>query len=325
MTDAAIPSGHYVVLGASGMFGTHALQTLGNRIGVTVTAIHNKHPISVKAPNIRCVQADLLDLTQCMKAVPQADTMLLFAGVLATSPVLARDPVTPVMHNLRITTNVLEAAHKAGIKRVVWMSSTTGYPSIEEELTEERMFEGDPPPNWYALGWATRYLETLCRSYAERFEPRMVITALRPTLPYGEFDHFEESTAHFLPALIRRVVNRENPIEVWGDGSQTRDLVYVGDVMNAVWKSLARTSGYDAFNIAHGKSYSINETLMKICALDDFKDANIVHLKNKPTSISNRRFSTAKAQKTLGFEAGTSLDDGLKLTIAWYRANRPKS
>jgi GDP-L-fucose synthase len=148
----------------------------------------------------------------------------------------------------------------------------------------------------------------------------MTVTALRPTLIFGEYDNFDDDTAHFLPAMIRRVVKRERPIEVWGDGSQTRDLVYAGDVVDAALRALRRESGFDAVNIAAGHSYSVIETLEKIIAIDGFADADIIFRRDRPSSIFHRSFSGTRALANYGFSPRTSLEEGLKRTITWYRA-----
>ncbi len=312
--------GHYAVFGASGMLGSHALRALANRQGIKVTAIHNTRPVRIQADNITCIQADLVHFEQCQAVLRDVDYALIFVGMLSTASVLARDPVTPILSTLRMTLNILEAIYKTNdVKHTVWISSTTAYPDKDQELDEDAVFDGQPPSPWHMLGWTIRYLEIVCQSLAERFNRKMAFTSLRSTMAYGEFDHFDEKIAHFLPSMIRRVVNRERPIEIWGDGNTTRDLIYAGDVIEAVWSALERPAGYEAFNIAYGQSFSVNEVLQKICAIDNFTDAEVAHVPGKPTSMAHRRFATAKARDVLNFKPSTFLEEGLRRTIAWYR------
>lgn len=313
------PAGRYAVLGASGLVGSHALLALREVEGVEVRAVCHTRSPRVGGRNIQVIRADLSDPQDCRAAVAGCDFVLIAAGVLATAPVLARDPVGPVLANLLIAVNCLEAAYHAGVAKCLWLSSTTGYPAGDGEMDESRMFEADPPGNWYAIGWTTRYLETLCQAYSERFARPMPVIVLRPTMIYGEYDHFDEETAHFLPSLVRRVVRREDPIEVWGTGEQTRDLIYAGDVVRAMLAALAKVDRFEAFNVAAGRSHSVNEVLGRILEIDGFTDARVVHLTDRPTSVSRRSFANAKAKAELDFTPATPLESGLRRTIEWYR------
>jgi GDP-L-fucose synthase len=319
VTGTIPPKGCYCVLGASGLAGSHALKALCDVPGVEVRAVCHSRPPRIAGKNIQVFQADLSVPYPCPEAFEGADYALIFAGVLSTSPVLASDPVSPVLANLRIAVNCLEAAYRAGVAKCVWLSSTTGYPAGDETHSEDRMFHGDPPGNWYALGWMTRYVETVCRAFSERFPRKMPVIALRPTMMYGEFDHFDEETAHFLPSLVRRVVNRERPIEVWGTGEQTRDLIYAGDVVDAAFAAVEKLDRHAAFNVASGKSHSVNEILRMVLELDQYSDSQVVRRADKPTSISQCSFSNTKAMVEIDFKPSISISEGLRKTIEWYR------
>ena len=190
------PPGCYTVFGATGLAGSHALLRLKDAAGVKVRAVANRRSRRVSASNIEYVRADARDASQLADLVADSDYVLMLAGILATSPVLKRDPVGPVFDNLRIAVNCLEAAYRAGARKFIWLSSTTGYPESEQSLAEERMFEGEPPTGWGGIGWTTRYLEKMSRLFAEEFPRKMTVVALRPTMMYGEFDHFDELAVH---------------------------------------------------------------------------------------------------------------------------------
>ncbi len=306
-------------MGASGLMGSHALRALADRPGIEIRAVHHRRPVRVTAGNITTVCTDLSVPGHCAEAIGDSDYVLVFCGILAPSPVVAADPVAPAIANMRLAVNALETAHRASVRKCVWLSSTTGYPDIPGQIDEDRMFEGNPPGNWYALGWSMRFVETLCQAYGNHPNRPMPVIALRPTLAYGEFDHFEGDAAHFLPALIRRVVNRENPIEIWGDGTQTRNLIYAGDVAEAAILALSRLDRSEALNIGGAKSHSVNDVLGSIIALDGFDDARVVHVPGRPSILARREFNTQKAAEILGFQPATPLKEGLRRTIAWYR------
>jgi GDP-L-fucose synthase len=316
-----IPKGRYIVAGSAGLTGSHALERLANEASVEVTALYHRRPPSVSAANIFPRQCDLADAASANECLQGGDYLLLFAGRVAPAPVLARDPVAPAVENARIIMTALEAAWRHSIKKVVWLSSTTVYPDVEAAITEDMATRGDPPGNWYAIGWTMRYLEALSRAYANHPIRPLVCVALRPTLIYGAHCRFDDD-AHFVSAFVRRVAEREDPVEVWGDGQQKRDLVHAADVVEAVLLSLARVEGFDAFNIGGDASVSLNQVLARLLALDGYADARIVHREDRPTTISARRFSIEKARRILGYSPRTTLDEGLRATLSWYRATR---
>ena len=112
------------------------------------------------------------------------------------------------------------------------------------------MFTGDPPGDWFGVGWVHRFLEKQLDWYC-RLQRIGAGIALRPTLVYGPHDDFDPASAHFVPSFIRRVVEREQPIEIWGDGSQSRNLIHAADVASAIVAVLQdRTPGFGAYNVS---------------------------------------------------------------------------
>ena len=317
--QAAMPPGHYLVLGSTGLVGSHSLLRLSEREGIQVRAVYHKRKPHIFANNIEYVNADLTERGDCDAVMTDIDYMLLFAGIILSAPVTANDPVGPVMTNLLLTSQSLKAAYHAGIKKVVWLSSTTGYPPLEGRIKEDEMFQGDPPDVNYPIGWMTRYVETLCNMYTTKLPRNMTVIVLRPTMIYGEYDEFRFDRAHFLPAFIRRVVERENPIEVWGTGEQTRDVIHAADVVEASLLALQYVDEFETFNIAHGRSHTINDILHSILAIDNYSDAQISHLKSTLVTVSNRSFDNGKAKRILRFEPQITMETGIKRTIEWYR------
>jgi GDP-L-fucose synthase len=318
----APPPGRYVLLGASGLIGRHALQALAGRDGVAVTAVGHRRMPERLAPNVVPLRLDLRRPGAVDEVVAGADYVLACAGRVLSAPVLAADPVGPVLENLRLGVNVLEACWRAEVRKTVWLSSTTGYPSADAPLDEEEMLDGDPPEVWHLVGWATRYLETLAEGLTRRAKSGGgVFVALRPSLVYGEYDDFS-ATGHFLPALVRRVVERQRPIEVWGDGTDRRDLVHAEDVARAALAALAVESTSAAFNVCTGRSHSVAEVLARIIAIDRFDGAEIAYRPGRPQTVRERRLSNLRAERELGFRPRVDLDVGLARTIRWFRENR---
>ena len=316
------PRCNLLVAGATGQLGTITLKGFSNLPGVNIRAVYHKRQPTVFADNIAYVQADLRNLKDCRKVVEDIDITFMFAGRLLTAPVLAKNPISPVTETMIMNAQMLESAYFAGVKKFLWLSSSTGYPSREGLLAEDDMFEGDPPDVYFSFGWMSRYTEVLSRMYATKLRNPMTIVVIRPTTIYSEYESFHFESSHFLPALVRRVVERNKPIVVWGTGENTRDLIYAGDVIDASLMALEKVTSFDVFNIGFGKESSINELLKIILEIDNYQDAEIVYDTSKPQTVKKTHIDLTKSQKFLRFKAKTPIREGIARMVEWYKRNR---
>jgi nucleoside-diphosphate-sugar epimerase len=115
-------------------------------------------------------------------------------------------------------------------------------------------------------------------------------------------------------------VTKPGQIEISGQGNETRDFIYVKDVVRACFLALEKIDRYEAFNIAAGKSITINDLLGMIMRIENV-NARVVHGQSRPQSEIRRAFDNKKAAELLGFTAETSIEEGLKKTIDWYKKN----
>lgn len=306
-----------LVTGATGLVGINTLKRLAEMPYVNVRSVyHVKEPIII-SNNISYVKADLRNYESCKKVVKGMDYILMFAARIARRSINQEHLISSLIMNYQ----VLEAAYHSGIEKVLWLSSATAYPISEKPLKEDDMFNGEPLDIYFPIGWMTRYCEILCKMYAEKLKRNMTTIVLRPTTVYGDFDNFDLSTSHVLSALIRKVVERNNPIEIWGTGEVKRDFIYVEDVVDACFHALEKTSKFDIFNIGLGRSYSVKELLEMILEIDNFTSAKIVYNKSQTAFYPTIEVDCTKAKKVIGFEAKTSIRDGIFKTIGWYKNN----
>ncbi len=164
-----------------------------------------------------------------------------------------------------------------------------------------------------------RYTEILCKLYSEKLKNPMATVVLRPANIYGPYDNFDLATSHVMAATIRKVIERQNPIEVWGTGDDIRDFMYVDDFVDAVILATEKIDTYNPINIASGTGYSVKQILAILLDIENYKDARIVYDSSKPSMIPIRLFDTKKAETFLGFKAKTDIREGMKRTIEWYR------
>lgn len=305
------------VLGGTGLIGRHVIAALA-RQGTLIAATANLRP-PFEADGVEWRQVDLTAPGPARAALRGTRAAVICAGRLSTAAELKRDPVGSVTTTLRIGINTLEAAAAEGVERVVLVSSTTGYPPGDGPKLESAMFAGDPPGDWFGVGWVHRFLEKQLEWYC-RLQRIGAGVALRPTLVYGPHDDFDPASAHFVPSFIRRVVERERPIEIWGDGSQSRNLIHAADVASAIAAVLQdRAPGFAAYNVAAPASSSVKQVLTTLVELDRFDDAEIVYRPERATGAGALDVSAAAFGARYGWQAGVSLRDGLAGTLDWYR------
>jgi GDP-L-fucose synthase len=312
-----------LVAGATGLIGSHLVTRLLAE-GARVRATHWKRDIATKHPSLETLRADLTRGEDCRKAVRDREWVFLCAASTSGAATIQATPMVHVTPNVLINSQMLEAAYEANVSKFVWLSSTVAYPQSEKPMREEQMFEGEPFEKYYFAGWTKRFTEILCRMYGEKLARRMATIVLRPTNVYGPSDDFEFATSHVIPALIRKVVERWNPLEVWGDGSEVRDAIYVDDMVEAMVLAAQRIESYETVNVGLGRGYNVNEILKMILELDGYENARVVYDKSKPTMIPIRLIDTRKAERVLGFRAKVDLREGLRRTIDWYRKSAGK-
>ena len=306
------------VLGGTGLIGRHVIVAL-RQAERAVVATSNRRP-SFELQGVEWRQTNLTVPDAAREAVCGCRSVVICAGRLSTAAELKRDPVGSVTTTLRIGINALEAAAAEGVERVVLVSSTTGYPAGVGPKREEMMFAGDPPGDWFGVGWVHRFLEKQLDWYC-RLKRIGAGIALRPTLVYGPHDDFDPASAHFVPSFIRRVVEREKPIEIWGDGSQSRNLIHAADVASAIVAALQDTvPGFGAYNVSAPGSSSVKEVLTTLVELDCFDDAEIVYRPEHASGASALDVSAEAFSARYGWRPALSLRDGLAGTLAWYRA-----
>jgi len=314
-----------LVTGATGLVGSNLInRLLLEDVSIRAT-LHRRDPVIVDA-RIEYVRCDLMIEEHCKNTVNGIDYVFHCAANTSGAATMATTPMVHVTPNVIINTQLLQAAYDAQVKKFLWLSSTTGYPpSGEKHVKEDEMFDGEPYESYFYVGWMKRFTEILCQMYGEKLPNPMTTIVLRPTNIYGPYDDFEPATSHVTAASIRKVVDRQDPIEVWGNGDDVRDVIYVDDVVQAMVTAMDKFESYTAINLGLGKGYSVKEILNTIIDIDGYSHAKVEFDSTKPSMIPIRLIDTTKAEKLLGFNAATDLREGLRNTIKWYRESRAHS
>lgn len=289
-----------LVTGGNGFVGSHTVARL-RFLGAQVKIPHS----------------DLRNQRNAVREVTGSEIVLHLAADVAGIQYNIHHPVEMFESNVLMAKNVLNAAHKSAVDRVLLVSSACVYPHNATVPTPESDgFIGDPEPTNLGYGWSKRVIELLGRFYAQEYG--MNIAIARPFNTYGPRDNFGAETSHVIPGLIKRVLNHEDPLTVWGSGTQTRSFIYVEDLARALLLHVERHPSPDPINLGTEEEISMRALAELIVKLSK-KHTQIQCDRSKPDGQPRRKPDTKKAKKLIGFKATTSLETGPKKTIAWYK------
>jgi GDP-L-fucose synthase len=225
--------------------------------------------------------------------------------------------------NLIMGTNLLEQARENNVEKFIALGTVCSYPKFTPiPFKEESIWDGYPEETNAPYGLAKKMLLVQSQAYRQQYNFQSIMVI--PTNLYGPNDNFDDKSSHVIPALIKKIyqAKKENlkNISVWGDGSPTRDFLYVDDAANGIILAAEKYNSSLPINLGSGIEISIKELVMKIIHLMDV-DVDIVWDIEKPNGQPRRCISIERARKEIGFEPKIDLDDGLKQTIDWYVSN----
>jgi GDP-L-fucose synthase len=219
--------------------------------------------------------------------------------------------------NLQMGVNVLEQARLHDTPKLVLVGTVCAYPKhTPVPFHEADLWNGYPEETNAPYGVAKKALLVGAQSYRRQYGLNTIF--LLPTNLYGPGDNFDPETSHVIPALIRKMTESGDEIVLWGDGSPTREYLYVDDCVEALVLAAERYDGAEPVNVGTGVEISIRETAELVAELVGF-DGEIVWDTSMPNGQPRRSLDASRARELFGFEARTPLREGLAQTIAWYR------
>lgn len=233
-------------------------------------------------------------------------------------------PADLTVKNLKMSINIVEMCKQFNVDYLVGLGSCCGYPKYADiPFKEEDYFGPFPEETNSGYGYSKRMLCLLQNSYKEQYGLKSC--HLVPANLFGPYDHFDLKNSHVIPALINKFANGAyydlDSVSCWGTGSVTREFLYGQDCATAILKAVINKPDTELpINIGTGADISIKELAIKIAGLTGFK-GDITFTGEVSDGQPKRRLCVERAKKLLGFQAETSLDDGLKETIRWYKEN----
>ena len=303
-----------LVTGSGGFLGSHLLSHL-KKVGVK----------NVVIPSSK--EYDLRENENCRKVVRDIDIVFNIAAHVGGIGLNRDKPGELFYDNLMMGTQLLHEAKNASVEKFIALGTVCSYPKFSQiPFTETAIWDGYPEETNAPYGLAKKMLLVQSQAYRQQYNFKSVVVI--PTNLYGPNDNFEPSTSHVIPALILKVYNakknNDDKIVVWGDGSATRDFMYVDDAAEGITLAAEKYDDELPLNLGSSEEISIAELTKLICELSDY-NGNIVWDKTKPNGQPRRCVSYQRAKEKIGFEPTTKLKDGLKKTIEWFIENQEKN
>jgi GDP-L-fucose synthase len=218
---------------------------------------------------------------------------------------------------------LIEAARRYGVEKTVVLGTICAYPKFTPvPFREEDLWNGYPEETNAPYGVAKKALLVQCQAYREQYGMNAIF--LLPVNLYGPGDNFDPGSSHVIPALIRKCVEAvesgRSEIVCWGDGSPTREFLYVEDCAEAIALATERYDKPDPVNVGSGREISIRDLTEKIAALTGF-EGRIAWDTSQPNGQPRRCLDVTRAEREFGFRATTDFEEGLRQTIAYYRSS----
>ncbi|MDP5337422.1 MAG: GDP-L-fucose synthase [Nodularia sp. (in: cyanobacteria)] len=278
---------------------------------------------SAKITVTRSREHDLRVMENCQRAVDQQDMIIHLAAHVGGIGLNREKPAELFYDNLIMGTQLIHAAHAAGVAKFVCVGTICAYPKFTPvPFKEDDLWNGYPEETNAPYGIAKKALLVQLQSYRQQYGFNGIY--LLPVNLYGPEDNFDPSSSHVIPALIRKVheaqIKGEKQLPVWGDGSPTREFLYSEDAARGIVMGTTSYNDSEPVNLGTGEEITIRDLITLICELMEF-DGEIVWQTNQPNGQPRRCLDTERAKEAFDFTAQVSFRQGLRNTIDWYRQN----
>ena len=299
-----------VVTGGSGFLGSHIVNALEQRgAGDIFVPLHQDYDLRY--------QSAILDLLNDARPTMIIHLAASVGGIGANRA----HPAEFFYDNLMMGTQLLHESWRAGVAKFVAIGTVCAYPKYTPiPFREEDLWNGYPEETNAPYGLAKKMLLVQSEAYRQQYDYNSIF--LLPVNLYGPGDSFDLESSHVIPALIRKCLEAEqqghDEIVAWGDGSPTREFLYVEDAAEGIVLAAERYNRSEPVNLGSGYEISIKELLTTIARHTGYS-GQITWDTTKPNGQPRRALNTDRAWQYFEFRATTDFDEGLQKTVAWYR------
>jgi GDP-L-fucose synthase len=301
------------VTGGAGFLGSHLIENLKRR-GAT----------DIFIPTIE--EYDLVQQKDILRMLDDSnpDVIIHLAAHVGGIGANREHPAEFFYDNLMMGVQLIHEAYKRGVSKFVAIGTVCAYPKFTPvPFREDDIWNGYPEETNAPYGLAKKMLLVQAQSYRQQYGYNALF--LIPVNLYGPRDNFRPESSHVIPALIKKCIEAkaagEKEVVIWGDGSPTREFIYVEDAAEGIAAATERYNGLEPVNIGSGNEISIKDLALLIARLTGF-EGKLVFDTSKPNGQPRRGLDVTRAENLFGFKAKTAFEDGLRTTIEWYQKNR---
>lgn len=265
---------------------------------------------------------DLSNLKNCIKVTKDIHIVFNLLGITGSPKINIENPASFMMGNINLSLPLLEASRINKVKRYL-LTSTYGVYGPSKIMKEDDVWKTFPSDHDKYAGWAKRIAELQIEAYQKeyKFEGLHIV---RPGNIFGPYANFNPKNSMVVSSIIKRVIDGENPLKVWGDGKAIRDFIFSKDVATGMLEVVKKNIQVPV-NLGSGKGYSIKNLVKSICNSKFVKKKpKIIFDKSKPSG-DKIRILCVKRSKKLGVYKITKFQYALDETIKWYIRNKPKT
>lgn len=302
-----------VVTGGAGFLGSFVVEQL------------NRHdPAEIFVPRRKDYDLRELGAVRAMLQDAKPDLIIHLAASVGGIGANREHPADFFYDNLMMGAQLIHESWRAGVEKVLVTGTVCSYPKFTPvPFTEDDLWIGFPEETNAPYGIAKKALLVQSMAYRDQYHFNSI--QVLPTNLYGPRDNFDPQSSHVIPALIRKCLEAKDEgrpyITAWGDGSPTREFLYVEDAAKGLLLAAEHYNNSEPINLGSGLEISIKDLLEKIADMTGF-EGEIRWDTTKPNGQPRRALDTSRAKEAFGFEASTNFDEGLRRTIDWWQEHR---
>jgi len=265
-------------------------------------------------------ECDLIQLSNCKQIVKGMDIVFHLAAKVGGIGFNQEKPAELFYDNIMMGTQLMNEAKNAGVEKFIALGTICSYPKFTKlPFSEDSIWDGYPEETNAPYGLAKKMLLVQSQAYRQQYNFKSIVVF--PTNLYGPKDNFDPISSHVIPALIKKIYKSKlenSALTVWGDGSPTRDFLYVEDAARGIVLAAEKYDDDSPINLGSGKEVSIKDLVAILCKIMNF-EGKIIWDTTKPNGQPRRCVSIKLAEEKIGFKPTVDFEMGLTNTVNWFQ------